>query len=194
LIPILILYLVFGAKNFFNLKGWPLGVFATGPIAAYVFMVYLGFRMFRNTTEILLDIRTADMADFVGRWEVESRTIPSGKMAHGSLIASQRRGQIAMNGLLYGDGGEWDVAEAASEFCYLDRDRGVFKMFYRLDNVDARGRHISGDCLCSLTLIDELSDALVMKGSWVQVGGNTRYSGPVTFRKNGGSKTVEAES
>jgi hypothetical protein len=162
LIPILILYWVFGAANFFDLKGWPLGVFAAGPIAAYVFIVYLAFRMFRSTSEIVLDFRSTDIARFLGQWDVESYTVTSGKRAHGSLNASQRRGQIAMNGLFNGDGGEWDIAEAASEFCYLDDDRGVFRMLYRLDRVDAKGRHQSDDCLCSLTLIDELSDSLVM--------------------------------
>ncbi len=46
LIPVFLLYAFFEGQNYFELQQTAKGIVATGPIAAYVFIVGLGWRIY----------------------------------------------------------------------------------------------------------------------------------------------------
>lgn len=78
LVPVVVLYRLFGEANYFGFDGWAKGVTASGPVALYVFLIYFGLRFIRwyvdNVDSTQVDSR------FFGVWAMESRT--EDKSAH----------------------------------------------------------------------------------------------------------------
>jgi len=78
LIPVVVLYWLFGDKNYFGLDGFWKGLVATGPIAAYCFLVWLcqGFVLKLRRDQLLPESETRSLEtdgspDVHGNWQGE---------------------------------------------------------------------------------------------------------------------------
>lgn len=99
LVPLAILYFVytfFSEQNFFNIEGAWKGVVASGPIAAYIFITWMGFRYFKEI--IAITFRLNEEADnVVGNWNFESSS-EHGKSAKGSCEISLQDNRLEISG------------------------------------------------------------------------------------------------
>jgi len=186
LIPILVLYLLFGKMNYFGLEGWVKGLVASGPIAAYLFMLHVGYRMFTNLMNQVYPFEIAEIEKFVGIWQFKSTTLQSGKNASGRMVASLSHGQLAFSGTLYGEedkafgGAEKAFGETISEFCHVDPERRLFRMLYRAQTLDKEAKLTPQDCLCYLVVEYDQSKPTKMTGHWLQITDGD-FNGNITF-------------
>jgi hypothetical protein len=99
LVPLAILYFVytfFSEQNFFNIEGAWKGVVASGPIAAYIFITWMGFRYFKEI--ITITFRLNEEADnAIGNWNFES-TSEHGKSAKGNCEISLQDNRLEISG------------------------------------------------------------------------------------------------
>lgn len=82
LIPVVVLYAFFGQQNYFELDGWVKGLVVSGPIGAYLFLVWLTFRFYKQIVSLLIrkkapliddkearKLEMSDVPDLTGKWE-----------------------------------------------------------------------------------------------------------------------------
>ena len=75
LVPLIIMFIIyffFAQQNFFHIEGLWKGVIASGPIAAYVFLTWIGFRYFKDLAATF-DPQD-DYRDLLGTWELLSQS------------------------------------------------------------------------------------------------------------------------
>ena len=89
LIPVAFLYQQFGDRNYFGLDGWVRGMVTSGPIAAYVVLVWLFQRFYRNLRRDQLfpeqkakQLETTDVPDIKGTWRGEWQWKDSDEKVH----------------------------------------------------------------------------------------------------------------
>jgi hypothetical protein len=184
LLPVTILYRLFGSLSYFGLEGWMRGVIASGPIAAYFYMIHVSFRYFRDLVRTLSPTQSlADAERLVGRWSFESTTNPSGKTANGEAIANIHNGQLVLTGKLIGNGGT-HFGELISELCLVDISRAQFKMLYKATTLDADRKPRFSECFCSMMIADNGKSISKLEGYWLQLSiDGQSYGGPVVFRR-----------
>ena len=183
IIPILVLYWLFGEMNYFGLEGWIKGLVSSGPIAAYLFMLHVGYRMFAGLMERVYPFEIAEIEKLVGIWQFRSTTIQSGKKASGRLVASLSRGKLAFTGRLQGEA-EKEFGEAISEFCHVDPERKLFRMLYRAQTLNNKGELTPQDCLCHLFIVDyDQAAPTKMTGHWLQIT-DGYFNGSITLVKD----------
>jgi hypothetical protein len=138
LVPVLVIYDLYGEQNYFGLDQWVKGMVATGPIAAYVFLLWLNWK-----------IITAIARDF-GQPLSDGLEVPDGLLGDWRYISStsndtERKGRctISVVGsrlILHGSYrneqdeyyGDWESSLAGVEAGYL-------YFVYDIDKVLARG-------------------------------------------------------
>ena len=67
-----VIYFFFAQQNFFQIEGLWKGIIASGPIAAYIFLTWIGFRYFKDLAATF-DPQD-DYRDLLGSWELVSQS------------------------------------------------------------------------------------------------------------------------
>jgi hypothetical protein len=66
------IYFFFAQQNFFQIEGLWKGIIASGPIAAYIFLTWIGFRYLKDLAATF-DPQD-DYRDLLGSWELVSQS------------------------------------------------------------------------------------------------------------------------
>lgn len=83
IVPLAILYFVynfFAEQNFFNIEGTWKGIVASGPIAAYIFITYIGFKYFKELHSIGFNLND-DLENTIVEWNFEASSLKNTKAA-----------------------------------------------------------------------------------------------------------------
>jgi hypothetical protein len=163
LIPLAILYFVytfFSEQNFFNIEGAWKGVVASGPIAAYIFITWMGFRYFKELLSITFKLN--EETDSVeGNWIFESASA-TGKTAKGSCDIKLQDNRLAISGSYKEQDGIETIWQ--SDIAFLDGNNLFY--VYKLDSHD-----IGYIGYVRLRVSRKIkTKALEMKGEWVAIG------------------------
>jgi hypothetical protein len=174
LIPVVILYAVFAGQNYFELRYAAKGIVALGPIAAYVAIVWLGWRL-------LLSLERegryfSPLADAVaGEWEIASESTHH-TLGTGNCTIVNDRGILTISGDLSEEGS--NVASWRSEIAVVKGN--MLYIYYSLTQIRSGGRELYNG-MCTLQFgaapVDE------MKGIWIVAGGERERSGTITLTR-----------
>jgi hypothetical protein len=91
-VPVIALYLLFEKQNYFELHDTTKGLVAMGPIAAYVFMVGIGYRIYFKIADF--DPRLDQLC---GNWRFVSTSLGS-HTRNGTCAITKVRQQLVVNG------------------------------------------------------------------------------------------------
>jgi hypothetical protein len=161
LIPVILLYLFFQNQNYFELKDPTLGIYALGPIAAYIGLVIIGWRIFREL-EKSGRLESPYFQQLLGEWEMESKSIHA-SAGKGNFNIDDKGGELVITGSIRENGEEY--AQWNSEIAYL-RDRYLY-IYYNMEQLKEEGpTNLKGMCrLCILNI-----PVKEMEGQWTIVG------------------------
>ena len=161
LIPVVVLYIIFAGQNYFELKDTTRGIVAIGPIAAYVAIVILGWKVMvgiekeSHPSSPLLD-------ELIGEWTLKSKSIHE-TPGKGKCFIENDRGALVINGDLSENGenqGTWK-----SEMT-LVKGHNLY-IFYTMTQIsDLGSKKLDGIC----TLTFGASPINLMQGTWIIVG------------------------
>jgi hypothetical protein len=176
LIPLGILYFVytfFSEQNFFNIEGAWKGIVASGPIAAYIFITWMGFRYFKELLSIGFKLNE-EIETVVGNWIFDSSSEQHSKNAKGSCEISVQDNKVKISGN-YAELNEMETIWQ-SDIAFLDGNN----LFY-VYNLDSHGVRYIG--YVRLRVSKKIKTKSVeMKGEWVAIG-NERKRGNITLTR-----------
>lgn len=175
LLPVVILYVIFDQANYFKLEDTARGIVATGPIAAYVALVWLGWVIYKKVSNITVT-SSAALKQVLGRWRFEAVSA-HGTTRSGQCSITNPGGVITINGSFMENGqpvGDW-----RSQMAQLSDSE--LAVVYNLTEV-RDGHEESSKALCTLHFDPE--SVSPMTGRWVVVGRDNAY-GTVTYTKAG---------
>ena len=162
-IPVVVFYTIFTKQNYFQLTGFFKGVVGAGPIAAYIFLVWLGQNIFQKIIKIFpLLIESPSVKALIGKWEYESISAKD-TIRKGVCYIKERNGAIVLNGTIEADGkkvGQWN-----------SRMTGVLEnklmIFYDWEELE-EGKQIKMEGISTVVFGDPpISE---MNGNWTGVG------------------------
>lgn len=96
LVPVILLYLIFEKQNYFELTSTAKGIVAMGPIAAYVALVLIVWRIY-NKMSPLFATEDKRLEELCGDWSFKS-TSRDGNVRVGDCFIRCERGQLEING------------------------------------------------------------------------------------------------
>ncbi|UCC73643.1 MAG: hypothetical protein JSV86_03505 [Gemmatimonadota bacterium] len=131
LVPVTLLYYFFSGQNYFELKDVAKGIVATGPIAAYVAIVFIGWKIFRELPGTVFSLSPA-IRDLPGQWTFRSES-SHGTVREGSCQIVRKGFGLVFDGNFREAGkhvGDWK-----SEIVHAWHNR-LF-MFYELSELKA---------------------------------------------------------
>jgi hypothetical protein len=163
LIPVILLYLFFQSQNYFELRDPRLGIYALGPIAAYVGLVIIGWQIFRGL-EKSGRLESPYFQQLLGEWEMESKSIHETE-GTGNFNIDEKDGKLVVTGIMRENGEEY--AQWNSEIACL-RNRFLY-IYYDMEQLKGEG-HIILKGMCRLS-IQEIP-VKEMEGQWYIVGEN----------------------
>jgi len=166
-VPVFAFYLVFKESNFVEIHDVPSGVVATGPIAAYFVLLWIGSRLSKQ-----LNAETSPLFPFeeqlVGSaWSFEASS-QNGSRQGKFTIGTDDRGRLSLNGNFKLDGrnvGSWKSTMAQCENKRLE-------VLYDLGEA-GKGEVRESTGLLSMTA--EPDDPNTMSGSWAVVGDSQSF-------------------
>jgi hypothetical protein len=173
LAPVIALYWFFNNQNYFNLTDTSKGLVATGPIAAYIFLVGLGWNIYSNINKTLSPVNKT-IKTLVGDWDLESVS-GHNTVRKGTCKIRDDKGSLKITGNFISDGksiGDWE-----SEMVKVDPTKLAFS--YELSELDG-STLVRSDGICSLQF--GASPVSEMKGTWILIGkGNA--AGTITYTR-----------
>jgi hypothetical protein len=161
LVPVLLLYWLFSDQNFFELKDAAKGIVATGPVAAYIFLVWTLWKIYPRVAALTGEVSPLQ-AKILGTWDFASMS-GSGTKREGSCSISEQHGLLELSGNFVQDAknvGSWE-----SKMAQIDGQR--FEVLYRLDEVSEDGPQQSTGVLSVHIDSDNLKQ---MTGNWMVLG------------------------
>jgi hypothetical protein len=177
IVPLGILYFVyrfFSEQNFFSIEGLWKGVVASGPIAAYIFITWIGFRYFK---ELFAAFDPKDNFDnLVGNWKLdlisEHRTAASG-----DCEIRVEKNRLKLTGTF--DEGDRPTRLWASDIAFVDGNR-VFYVY----QLDAQVSYI-GYVRLQFSKMNPSKDKVEqMVGEWIGLGEEKKRGKIVLSRKS----------
>jgi hypothetical protein len=108
LIPVTALYVIFDQANYFKLEDAARGIVATGPIAAYVALVWIGWQIYRRVSNITVT-SSAALKQVVGDWTFEAESAHHTKR-NGRCTITNPGGVLTITGSFIEEGkpvGDW---------------------------------------------------------------------------------------
>jgi len=175
LLPVIVLYVVFDRANYFRLEDTSRGILATGPIAAYVALVWLGWIIYKRVSNITV-MSSAALKQVLGRWNFAASSA-HGTTRRGECNITNPGGVLTIRGSFMEDDvpvGNWRSVMAQ----LTDSELAVV---YDLTEV-REGREENSKALCIVHFDPE--QVSPMTGRWVVVGREGAY-GTVTYTKAG---------
>jgi hypothetical protein len=181
LFPVISLYQLFQNQNFFQLDGVPKGLVASGPVAAYVVFVYVGWKIFEQVSRqrnFELGVAPSQqLADqLVGNWDFTSRSSVHKRELTGEARIRFNNGVLRLNGVFQENRtpiGNW-TSESAQVV-----DSSVLVVVYDMEEIkNGEFQKYRGVCTFQLST----SPITEMIGFWVVVGRAEMY-GIVEYKK-----------
>jgi hypothetical protein len=172
-IPVVAFYLLFNQQNYFELKEPARGIVATGPIAAYVALVLIGWTIYKRVSNITGEISPLQ-SKIMGSWRYVA-TSAHGTRRDGTAEVSDDHGLICVSGN-FQDGGR-DAGRWNSEMARIERQQ--LQILYQLEDFRAAGPTISTAVLS--VHIDPQNPGR-MSGNWVVLGRDDAY-GDIVFER-----------
>lgn len=161
MVPVAFFYKTFEQQNYFDMQGFFKGVAATGPIAAYAFIVWLGLFIFQKISKHHM-ISSREAKKLTGKWMIES-TSAHGSKVKGICYIRHKMGSIMINGTFEKEGkqvGHWNSIKT-----WLSENR--LNVFYHWREIKGDEEHrFEGICW----LIFGESPIKQMNGPWNVVG------------------------
>lgn len=174
LIVMFIIYFFFAQQNFFQIEGLWKGIIASGPIAAYIFLTWIGFRYFKDLAATF-DPQD-DYRDLLGSWELVSQS-ERGVKATGRCEITCPNKRLALSGTY--EEGDRPIVVWQSDFAFLDGNRlfYVYKLDAPTDSFIGYVRlHVKRPTRRSHTVVQD------MVGDWVALGVE-RKRGRISFKR-----------
>jgi hypothetical protein len=174
-VPVFLIYLFFGSQNYFELRDISRGIVATGPIAAYAAMVWLGYSLYARVSR--LHMPEDPLAKAVqGDWKFTSTSAVHQRERKGTCHISYDRGALSLSGTFLD--GDKPVGEWESEMASVKGRRISF--IYDLTELQEDGKHRDFDGICRLTANSD--DPEQMEGFWV-IAGADYHSGSIVYER-----------
>ena len=180
LIPVTWLYWLFKDQNFFSLEDTAKGILATGPIAAYVGVLWIGWKMWAQLSANR-GLKQAELQPLVGSWTYKSES-SNGTVRNGNCEFRLESGEVIGSG----DFVEGDKKVGTWETHNIWRRGDLICVVYELREIkDGHEQSVEG--ISRLRLQTEPSQS--MSGTWAIIRTDT-MSGTVeyTFAKNNQEK------
>jgi hypothetical protein len=188
IIPVVLLYWFFGSQNYFNLTNTAKGLVMSGPIGAYILIVWMGWNIFARMLKTIA--KPNDIKKIKGDWEFTSK---SNRMDEkGNSVIDERKGTckfvddmgtLKMTGSFTENDkpvGSWE-----SEMCKLDSS--MLKFSYILREIKGTTMEYF-DGLCVLSYFDNPhkkgEQIEKIEGIWVIIG-RADMAGEIKFTKVG---------
>jgi len=170
--PVIAFYLLFNQQNYFELKETARGIVATGPIAAYIALVWIGWTIYRRVSNLTGEVSPLQ-SKIVGAWDYVA-TSAHGTKRQGCAEITEQRGQICLSGDFMDNdspSGRWSSEMARIELRQLE-------VLYRLEDFRPQGP-VSSTAVLSVQINPDLQR---MSGNWVVLGRSGAY-GDIVFTR-----------
>lgn len=161
LIPVFILYYFFQNQNYFELTESRFGIYALGPIAAYVGLVLVGWYAYMRL-ERTGRLISPYFRELLGEWEMES-TSTHKTVGKGKFQIDDKDGKLGISGN-WQEGGV-DIAQWESEFTGL-RDHTLYIYYEMRQTKEGDYKNLEG--MCRLNFGSK--PITEMKGIWSVIG------------------------
>ncbi len=161
LVPVVLLYLFFQNQNYFELKDAATGIYALGPIAAYIGLVLIGWRIYSGL-EKSGRFESPYLKELLGEWEMTSKSV-HGTKGSGQFQIDEENGQLNVTGSMREEG--QDFAQWKSEIASL-KDRTLY-IYYTMSQLKGAS-HIDLNGMCRLSIARR--PIKEMEGQWYIVG------------------------
>lgn len=174
LLPVTLLYLLFRELNYFELTDTARGVATTGPIAAYIAVVWFGSRLFEQVVSIT-PVSVRSLRKLRGAWDFESKS-SNNTLRKGTCDITLKFGLLEVAGTFSDAGrvvGSWNSVMTRVE---ENRMYMVYTLTEGKDGREELSRGVS-------TLSFDSSSITSMTGQWSLVGRESRL-GSVTFTRS----------
>jgi hypothetical protein len=162
-LPVIVFYVLFKEQNYFGLSGFFKGIVGIGPIAAYVFLVWIGYVILIRISK--LPVLTNPAAkNLAGRWRFVS-TSSHGVELQGTCYIKYERGLLTLNGVIEDSGkpvGQWNSVIATT---YENR---LLIQYYWREIKEGKEERLDG--LCSFVFGD--APITEISGNWCGAGGS----------------------
>ena len=174
LIVMFVIYFFFAQQNFFQIEGLWKGIIASGPIAAYIFLTWIGFRYFKDLAATF-DPQD-DYRDLLGSWELVSQSEKS-TQAIGRCEITCPNKRLSLSGTF--EEGANPTVVWRSDFAFLDGNRLFY--VYKLDSgsdsfIGYVRLHVKRPSRREHKRVDD------MVGDWVALGAQ-RKRGRISFKR-----------
>ena len=160
-IPVMAFYLVFNRQNYFELQDTARGIVATGPIAAYIALVLIGWTIYKRVSNLTGEVSPLQ-SRILGSWDYVATSV-RGTKRQGSAEISEDHGQICMSGSFQDNdkpSGQWSSMMARIELQQL-------VVLYQLEDIRPQGRRTS-TAVFSVQINPKAVNK--MSGNWVVLG------------------------
>jgi len=164
----------FAQQNFFQIEGLWKGIIASGPIAAYIFLTWIGFRYFKDLAATF-DPQD-DYRDILGSWELVSQSEKS-TQATGRCEITCPNKRLSLSGTF--EEGANPTVVWQSDFAFLDGNRlfYVYKLDAGPDSFIGYVRlHVKRPSRRAYKAVED------MVGDWVALGAQ-RKRGRISFKR-----------
>lgn len=166
-VPVFAFYLVFKESNFVEVNQLPSGVVATGPIAAYFVLLWIGSRLAKRFDRESSPLSPAEQELVDTAWSFEAKSQNGSR--HGKFtIKTDERGRLCLSGNFMLDGknvGSWKSMMAQCS-------TGQLQVLYDLTD---SGKGAVDDSTGHLSMSVEPDDPDTMSGSWGVVGDSDAF-------------------
>lgn len=173
IIPVVILYLIFDQANYFKLEDTAKGILATGPIAAYVALVWIGWVIYGRVSKLTVKSSSA-LKEVLGTWDFEAES-SHGTKRSGQCTITNPRGILKISGSFFVGGNP--VGQWRSQMAQLTESN--LSVLYTLSEI-REGKEVSSRGVCTLSF--DPKSVSPMQGVWVVVGAPDAF-GTITYTK-----------
>ena len=177
-IPVVIFYALFSGKNYFELEDAARGIVATGPIAAYVALVVIGYKIYKSLSSLIFPIGD-DEEQFVDTsWDFSAESKHHTKRK-GSLTFSVDSRELTVDGSFKDVESDRDVGQWESTMVRCEKKK--LEILYDLDD---QGKGSPEQSTGVLSLRVDPVDERRMSGTWVVLGRADAFGDITCTRQN----------
>lgn len=172
-------YLLFKNLNYFALEGMFKGVVASGPIAAYIFLVWFSYsKIYQKMSDSEeKNILSNKVSPLLGEWSYNSHSFHSEKTRNGKLFINLDQGQVIINGDYKDD----DVSTGTFHSEMVNIQNNCLKFLYKLKSNDDSSLGPQ-ECWAYCETTYGIGKVDAMEGTW-HVMGPKEASGNIKLKR-----------
>lgn len=178
-IPVVIFYAVFSDRNYFELEDAARGLVATGPIAAYVALVVIGYKIYKSLSSLIFPIGEDEEQFVETSWDFEAESSHETKRKGSLAFSVGPRGELNAAGSFKDAANDRDVGHWKSTMTRCQKRQ--LEIVYDLDDV-GKGALEKSTGVLSLSL--DPGNAHSMSGTWVVLGRGEAFGTITCTRQN----------